>query len=345
MSLCRTFGLAIFATVCLLGGTIGSAYAQCTSVLLECATEWSGGKVINLGGLPGSASSVAEGINDAGQVVGQSGGYAIEWSGGKIIKLGPGAAFGINNVGQVVGESVGATEWSGGSVINLGGLPGYRISEVVGINDAGQAVGYSEVGKLTYATEWSGSSIIDLGPGAAFGINNVGQVVGESVGATATEWSGGSVINLGGLPGSTFSEASSINDAAQAVGFSLVDGQAFATEWSGGKVIDLGGLPGSASSVAEGINDAGQVVGYSLVGGNIYATEWSGGSVITLGGYVNSVAIGINDAGQAVGYSDLVPEPSTWAMMLVGFASLGFAGYFRARTLRISEFTLPSSAS
>jgi hypothetical protein len=29
-----------------------------------------------------------------------------------------------------------------------------------------------------------------------------------------------------------------------------------------------------------------------------------------------------------------VPEPSTWAMMLLGFASLGFAGYRRARTGR-----------
>jgi PEP-CTERM motif len=27
-----------------------------------------------------------------------------------------------------------------------------------------------------------------------------------------------------------------------------------------------------------------------------------------------------------------VPEPATWAMMLLGFASLGFAGYRRART-------------
>jgi hypothetical protein len=28
-----------------------------------------------------------------------------------------------------------------------------------------------------------------------------------------------------------------------------------------------------------------------------------------------------------------VPEPSTWAMMLIGFAGLGFAGYRRARRL------------
>jgi hypothetical protein len=26
----------------------------------------------------------------------------------------------------------------------------------------------------------------------------------------------------------------------------------------------------------------------------------------------------------------VIPEPSTWAMMLIGFAGLGFAGYRRA---------------
>jgi hypothetical protein len=29
-----------------------------------------------------------------------------------------------------------------------------------------------------------------------------------------------------------------------------------------------------------------------------------------------------------------VPEPSTWAMMLIGFAGLGYAGYRRAREPR-----------
>ena len=55
------------------------------------ATEWSRGRVINLGGLPGSTDSIAEAINDAGQVVGYSDvgglfggvGYATEWSRGK----------------------------------------------------------------------------------------------------------------------------------------------------------------------------------------------------------------------------------------------------------------------
>ena len=29
-----------------------------------------------------------------------------------------------------------------------------------------------------------------------------------------------------------------------------------------------------------------------------------------------------------------IPEPSTWAMMLLGFAGLGFAGYRKARSAR-----------
>jgi hypothetical protein len=29
---------------------------------------------------------------------------------------------------------------------------------------------------------------------------------------------------------------------------------------------------------------------------------------------------------------EAIPEPSTWAMMLVGFAGLGFAGYRKTRT-------------
>ena len=68
------------------------------------------------------------------------------------------------------------------------------------------------------------------------------------------------------------------------------------------------------------------------------ATEWSGGSVIDLGGlpdFTMSEALSINDAGQVGGISNssvvVVPEPSTWAMMLFGFAGLALAGYRRAK--------------
>ena len=89
----------------------------------------------------------------------------------------------------------------------------------------------------------------------------------------------------------------------------------------------------------------GQVVGFSLfLNGERSATEWSGGiggSIINLGGLsgsTSSEAADINDIGQAVGYSQFfvpppvsTPEPSTWAMMLAGFAGLSFAGYRRAK--------------
>ena len=134
----KAFGLAIFAALCLLGETTGSAHAQCN--IFGCATEWSVGGITVLPGFPGASASAAYGVNDAGQVVGSSsvGGvvYATEWSDGHIINLGlpPGSTFGvaynISDHGQAVGSSTvgiftSATEWSSdGSVINLGGLPG-----------------------------------------------------------------------------------------------------------------------------------------------------------------------------------------------------------------------------
>jgi probable HAF family extracellular repeat protein len=168
------------------------------------------------------------------------------------------------------------------------------------------------------------------------GITGSAHAQCDSFGTTcATEWSGGGAINLGSLSGSTDSAAYGINDAGQVVGYSVVAGLGiFATEWSDGSFINLGRLPGSSGSLAYGINDAGQVVGYSIVGETDIATEWSDGSVINLGrlpGSTSSFAYGINDVGEAVGYNEVaVPEPSTWAMMLVGFGGLAFAGYRRA---------------
>jgi uncharacterized membrane protein len=87
----------------------------------------------------------------------------------------------------------------------------------------------------------------------------------------------------------------------------------------------------STLSEADSINDAGQAVGRSIVDGVEYAVEWSDGNIINLG---LGRAYGINNAGQVVGYTSPpppIPEPSTWAMMLLGFAGLAFAGYRRAK--------------
>jgi probable HAF family extracellular repeat protein len=138
------------------------------------------------------------------------------------------------------------------------------------------------------------------------------------------------IINLVGLPGSTISVALGVNSAGQAVGISQVGGIDHPVEWTSGSVVDLGVLPGSPGGDALAINDAGQIVGVSeVVGVLTAATEWNGGNIIDLGPLA---ANAINDAGQVVGFGPLpIPEPSTWAMMLLGFAGLGYVGYRKAR--------------
>ena len=64
MSFCKSFGLAIFAAISLLSGSIGLARAQCND---GCAVEWSSGGRVNLGGLPVATYSIANGVNDSGQ--------------------------------------------------------------------------------------------------------------------------------------------------------------------------------------------------------------------------------------------------------------------------------------
>lgn len=291
------------------------------------ATLWSGKSETSLG--PASFSS-AKGINDAGQVVGFS---------------------------KNTGETARATFWSGTYVTELGSLGG-RTSVAYGINDAGQVVGSSNItgNTASHATLWNGTSATDLGTlggngSAAYDINNAGQVVGSSNinsgGSTvhATLWNGTSATDLGTLGGHS-SEATAINDAGQAVGWSYTTGNAtrHATLWNGTSATDLGTLSGTGTSFAFAINSAGQVVGTS----DRRATLWNGTSVFDLNslldakavraGWVLIEATGINDSGWITGnaYNELtdvshaflltaVPEPESYALMLVGLGIVGTA--------------------
>ena len=109
------------------------------TALLVGATSSANAQSFNVTGLTsGNSVTFAQGINDAGQVVGYS--------------ISPGGASA-------------ATLWSGGSIINLAPLPGYTSSFAYGINDAGQVVGVSQTtrGTASEATLWSGGSTINLG--------------------------------------------------------------------------------------------------------------------------------------------------------------------------------------
>jgi probable HAF family extracellular repeat protein len=113
-------------------------------------------------GTLGGSKSYASGINDAGQVVGDS--YTADGSRHAFIS-------GSNGVGM----------------IDLGTLGGAN-SYASGINDAGQVVGYSEMAdgsRHAFITGPNGVGMTDLGtlggPGSfAYGINDAGEVVGYS---------------------------------------------------------------------------------------------------------------------------------------------------------------------
>jgi probable HAF family extracellular repeat protein len=296
-------------------------------------------EIRDLGTLPGDTTSLANGVNDAGQVVGTSGDAvrsdAFLWQDGTMTALGslPGfassAALRLNGVGQIVGHSFNtfpaarATLWRDGEIIDLGVLPGDSSSIALDVNGTGHVVGYSYLGlfEQVHAFLWYEGTMTDLGTlggplSAATGINDAGQIVGYSAtvaGAIhAFLWEDGVMTDLGTLSGDLLSLAASISEAGHVVGVSQDSaGIGHAFFWQGGTMTDLGTLPGDSTSLAVDVNGAGQVVGYSVSDlGVSHAFLWQAGTMTelpTLGG-TSGAAHGINNAGQIAGLSTGISE-------------------------------------
>jgi len=253
---------------------------------------------------------------------------------------------GINQVGNVVGESNSAAPmqrgflWTPlGGLQNLGMLPGDVRSVAAAINNLNQIAGTSFAAggaSEDHAFVWSpGSGFVSLGllPGATFGdslawgINNLGQVVGTSglgavPGSHAFLWSPSTGMMDLGAPQDpfnvNFSLARDINDAGQVVGLGFTDNPQYsALLWTApGRFINLGVLPGfTTASDALAINQLGHVVGMSGTG--ITPTDitrafiWTPNTgMINLGtlpnGSLRSVAYDINDFDVVVGDSTSV---------------------------------------
>jgi probable HAF family extracellular repeat protein len=293
--------------------------------------------VTDLGTLGGRFSE-ATGINNAGQVTGESrlhdgSLHAFIYSDGNLTDLGTlggdsSSANGINGVGLVVGGAsttdgdYHAFITDGTDTIDLGTLGGYG-SMAAAINDDGWITGYANLDdNITYhAVLWTNDDMFDLGTlggpnSAATGINAAGQIVGFSdAHGSATPhaflWDSGQMTDLGSL-GGYHSWGRGINDAGQIIGEAQIRPGDFAPYhaflWDNGAMTDLGTL-GGETSWATGINSAGQVVGYSITDLNsTHAYIYSDGAMTDLNnlipsdcGWTLGEAMAINDSGQIVG--------------------------------------------
>ena len=232
---------------------------------------YSNGIMQDLGTLPGGAVSYATGINDSGQVVGNS-------------------SYTANGFDHPFLYSNGTMQDLG----TLGGIDGYA----EGINDSGQVVGYSEtVINNIDAYVYSGGTMQSLGSfgDIATAANRAGEVVGggyfaQGGASYAFLYSGSTVQSLGTIPGGHSSLATGVNDAGQVVGVAVPSsGGSHAFLYSGGTMKDLGTLPGDTASYARGINDAGQVVGNAYVlGGPEHAFLYENGMMVNLNGLIPS---------------------------------------------------------
>lgn len=276
----------------------------------------------------GTSYSSAYGINDLGQVVGESGSSAgnraVIWDNSTVpLDLGllPGgtssSAEGISNDGRVIAGVSGDGftnspvrwlnsngQWVIDALYNAGGLSCW----VTGISADGTAI----VGNCgQYADVWVNGSRISLGLGSANGVNAKGQAVGgNSTGDHALLWNFGTlpvtVTDLGTL-GGTYAYANSINDAGEVTGWSEnADHVSHAFLWSPKRnaMTDLG--PVGTTSGGYGINATGQVVGDLWPNYQHHAAFFDHGKVVDLGvlpGYTEGAAFKLNNTGRAVGWS------------------------------------------
>jgi probable HAF family extracellular repeat protein len=203
------------------------------------------------------------------------------------------------------------------SIIDLG-TPGETVSQAFGINDKGEAVGYtrtvtSEVsiqmafvytdGQLKYLNEMA----------TGLDINNIGQIAGSAYKSVpkdtpAALWEDGNITRLG-----TDSSPIGLNDLGQAVGeFIGMSGESPNNGylWDNGNLIEIKAETGLAT--AFDINNNTQIVGRMVIEpGLTHGFIWENNKIVqdlgTLGGN-GARAISINDLGHVIGDSNLVHD-------------------------------------
>ena len=233
--------------------------------------------------------------------------------------------------------------WQNGIMTPLP-APGGVNGQAAAINDRGLVAGYAEIAAADQNCPapqvlafrpviWAGGYPFALPlygadtEGAAFWINNAGDVVGASGICApydpryaleiqprhALLWHNGRPIDLGNLGGSMQNAAIAINDRRQVVGASDIAGDTYqhAFLWQNGTMSDLGTLQGDVISAAVAINDQGQITGVSSDdNNNIRGFLWQNGAMYDLNDLVAGNTLlyllhgfGINNEGWLVGFA------------------------------------------
>lgn len=214
-------------------------------------------------------------------------------------------AVGINDRGQIAGNSetverrTQAFIYENASMRGLGHLGGGD-SIAAGLNQAGTVVGRSSTGTNWLGFVWRDGPMTDVGTlgsdSSALAINDNDVVVGDF---TTTDrppqshafvYENGTMIDLGTL-GGTRSSARAINNLGQVVGQAATATEEYrAFLWQNGKMTDLNTLLPSGSpwvlTSASAINDSGMVAGVGKYNGEVQ------GYLLTLGA-VNQTPVAV----------------------------------------------------
>ena len=276
--------------------------------------------------------------------------------------------LGINNSGTIAGFDNGVTN-QGFTLILPSSFTGVNFpvgvsSMATGINAAGDVSGifvdaagnthgFTEIGGVFKTVDNPVSTVFNQ----ALGINNSDETVGYytlipggAPGDVSYSQKSGVFTPVTGLPTNFNNQAVGINNAAtpEIVGFYQPDAgltTSFGYLDDGGTITTIDPFD-SVFTQALGINDLGEIVGfYTDAAGNQHGYIDNDGVFTSFDppGSASTTINGLNDKGDIVGFytnpttdtvegfvGTPVPEPSTWAMMLAGFAGLGFLGYRKA---------------